>query len=296
MTTQNNVTVLGTVDHRAVGLIVTFSDGSSYTVTHAETDKYSKAKALLAAKDDAGLVNLLNPRAKVHSLLGKSANGRIKLEGGRVTDETGMDLAPFLVEHLMWMAETDTDVQPLLNFMERLQANPSYQARTEIGEWAIKARMPITPDGFILAYKKVNKDYTSIHDGKFKNDVGTTVEMPGGRGNVDDNRNNHCSRGLHFCSKDYLPHFGSKSADEARLLLLKIDPADVVSIPTDYSFTKGRAWKYTILADVTDTLGVVAQNSANVMNRPVIDEDFFDDNFSEDDDDYFDHDGHFDEL
>lgn len=291
-------TVLGTIDHRAVGLIITFSDGSSYTVPHNETDKYSKAKALLAAKDDAGLVNLLNPRAKVNALLIRSSGGRIKLEGGRVTDDTGMDLAPFLVEHLMWMAETDTDVQPLLNFMERLQANPSYQARTEIGEWAIKARMPITPDGFILAYKKVNKDYTSIHDGKFDNtpDLVNPKVMPGGRGNVDDNRNNHCSRGLHFCSKDYLPHFGSKSADEARLLLLKIDPADVVSIPNDYSFTKGRAWRYWVIADVTDTLGITAQNSAKVMNRPVLDEDYFDDNFEDEDEDYVDHDGHFDEL
>jgi len=294
MTNNTVTTVLGTVDHRAVGLIVTFSDGSSYTVTHAETDKYAKAKELLAAKDDQALVALLNPRAKVSTLLAKSVNGRIKLEGGRVTDDTGMDLAPFLVEHLMWMAETDCDVQPLLNFMERLQANPSFQARTEIGEWAIKARMPITPDGFILAYKKVNKDYTSIHDGKFKNDVGTKVMMPGGRGNVDDNRNNHCSRGLHFCSKDYLPNFGSSNPDEARLLLLKIDPADIVSIPNDYSFTKGRAWQYEIVADVTDTVGVTANDSDKVFNRPVYDPYAGDD--SDDDEDYFDHDGYFDEL
>lgn len=286
MTTNTPVTVLGTVDHRAVGLIITFSDGSSYTVTHNDKN-YETAKKLLAAKDDAALVSLLNPRAKVSTLLAKSVNGRIKLEGGRVTDETGMDLAPFLVEHLMWMAETDVDVQPLLNFMERLQANPSYQARTEIGEWAIKARMPITPDGFILAYKKVNKDYTSIHDNKFMNAVGTTVEMPGGRGNVDDNRNNHCSRGLHFCSKDYLPSFGTSNPEETRLLLLKIDPADVVSIPNDYSFTKGRAWRYTIVADVTDTVGISAQNSDKVMNRPVVDWSEFtddDDNFDDDED------------
>ena len=136
--------------------------------------------------------------------------------------------------------------------MENLMNNPSYRAVNELYGFLEKNSLPITPDGCFLAYKKVRNDYMDIHSGTFNNSVGYICEME--RNQVDDNQNNTCSSGLHFCSKEYLNHFGS---GDSRTMIVKINPADVVSIPTDYNNSKGRTCRYTVIGE----LGVEAEDA-----------------------------------
>jgi hypothetical protein len=65
------------------------------------------------------------------------------------------------------------------------------------------------------------------------------------RHEVDDNKDRTCSSGLHFCSKDYLNSFGGE-----RVVIVKINPRDVVSIPSDYNDTKGRACRYEVVGEI----------------------------------------------
>jgi hypothetical protein len=106
-----------------------------------------------------------------------------------------------------------------------------------------KGGMPITPDGYFLAYKKVRANYKDCHSGTMDNSVGKTVSME--RNAVDDNRENECSHGLHFCSESYLSQFGGD-----RIMILKINPRDVVSIPKDYQNAKGRACSYEVIGEL----------------------------------------------
>jgi len=108
-----------------------------------------------------------------------------------------------------------------------------------------KNNLPITPDGHFLAYKKVRNDFLDIHSGTMDNSPGTVVEME--RFKVDDNKDQTCSTGLHFCGMSYLGHFGSGSD---RTVIVKIDPADVVSIPSDYNGAKGRACRYEVIGEL----------------------------------------------
>jgi hypothetical protein len=89
-----------------------------------------------------------------------------------------------------------------------------------------------------------------VHSGTIDNSVGQVVEMD--RNLVDDDPNSHCSTGLHFCSESYLGHFGN-SGDP--VMILKINPADVVSIPTDYNGAKGRCMRYEVVAQVSGDPG-----------------------------------------
>ena len=70
------------------------------------------------------------------------------------------------------------------------------------------------------------------------------------RADVDDDSQNTCSRGLHACASSYLGNFYSNSPD-ARVVVVKVDPKDVVSVPYDYNFSKMRVCRYEVLADVT---------------------------------------------
>ena len=131
----------------------------------------------------------------------------------------------------------------MVNFMDNLYQNPSKRAVDELYGFLEKGNLPITPDGHFLAYKKVREDYKDCHSGTMDNSIGQVVEME--RYNVDDNKDNTCSTGLHFCSKDYLNSFGG-----ARTVIVKINPRDVVSIPSDYNQTKGRACRYEVVGEI----------------------------------------------
>lgn len=178
----------------------------------------------------------------------------------------GDPIAGVLVDRILAMLEEGFDIMPMVRFLENLYQNPADFARDELYLWLETSNLPITEDGFFLAYKNVRADYKSIHDGRTKNDIGTIVSMP--RHAVDDDRNRTCSAGLHFCSASYLPNF-SRSYD-GHTVLLKINPADVVSIPSDYDNAKGRAWKYEVLSEVTiDPQTAVWQSVSSATGTPI---------------------------
>jgi hypothetical protein len=138
------------------------------------------------------------------------------------------------------------DVGIWANFLNNVMKNPSQTAVDELYLFLEAAQMPLTSDGHFLAFKKVRDDYTSIHDGKTDNSIGSKPSMP--REEVDPDRDRHCSRGLHFCAHSYLGSFGSTVGH--RVVVVKINPADVVAIPSDYANAKGRAWTYEVVDEI----------------------------------------------
>lgn len=175
--------------------------------------------------------------------------GRVTVTRRGVT-YNGSPVNDSLTRRILDISAAGLPVDPWIAFTENLYSNPAPHAREEMYDWLEKADLPITDDGCFLAYKRVTKEFKDLHTRTFDNSPGKVVTMPGGRPAVDPIRDNHCSTGLHFCSKDYLPHFGSDYGDT--VVLLKINPADVVSIPSDYDNTKGRTWRYEVLSVVED--------------------------------------------
>ena len=179
---------------------------------------------------------------------------KLRQFGNVTVDDSGVSYKGELVhgllaDRMVQMLDSGMDIRPWALFLENLQKNPAKHAVDELYLWLERGRMPITERGNFLAYKKVREDYTSYHPapgGKsFRNDIGTFVDMP--RNKVDDNRNRTCSQGLHFCSWDYLPSYMGSSG---KVVLVEINPAHVVSIPSDYNNAKGRAEGYMIVGEI----------------------------------------------
>ena len=140
--------------------------------------------------------------------------------------------------------------------------NPSSNSVGELYTFLGYKSLPITPEGKILGYKGVQTDFwsntgnadTIVVQGQTNerhqiyNGVGETIEIQ--RRCVDDNKNNHCSFGLHIGSYDYADGW---AGNNGKLLLVEFDPQDAVSVPTDCNFQKLRVSKYKVLADITDT-------------------------------------------
>lgn len=219
--------------------------GKTYAVNHDDS-RAGQVKKLLSEEKYDEAINLLTPREAVKTAI-KGSRFVLAANDTLFDTKTNTTVHGYLVNKVIALAKEGLPITALLNFMERLELNPSYRIRERLYKWLEAAEMPLSVDGKFYAYKKVNANFTSCHDNTTKNDVGTTVLME--RHLVDDNDNNPCSSGLHVCSRAYLPQFGTSG--DNRIVLCLVDPADVVSIPTDYNDTKMRVCAYEVVEDVT---------------------------------------------
>ena len=80
-------------------------------------------------------------------------------------------------------------------------------------------------DDYVIAYKLVNKDFSSIYDSNFFYKVGEIIEEP----NVDLNTKEGCTSGLHFSSPNYWIKDINRS-EKHFLLKAKIKFDDIVTI------------------------------------------------------------------
>lgn len=187
---------------------------------------------------------------------------------------------------LRWMEDAEQDWQPLVNFFERVQANPSEQSREQLYEFLAANEYTITPDGNIVGYKAVRErddgSFESIHGGqpgdvqvngedapsKPVQAIGDVVTMA--RSTVDPDQFAHCSHGLHVAAWGYANGwFGGSSSPVLRVI---VNPADVVSVPRDHNAQKMRVCRYTIDAVIDEPDekvlfvgdGEVAPSGANV--------------------------------
>lgn len=187
-----------------------------------------------------------------HSVSLKFFKGRVYSQGGilyiKYNDKTVSvdDRLHTRIFQLLMQPNVDRkQIKGLLLFINNLYKNPNAESIDDLFRFLAHNSLPITDDGHIIAYKLVRDDYRDIHSGTMDNSIGKIVEMP--RDSVQFDREVTCSRGLHFCSKDYLPHYGGM---DSRIVIVKINPMDVVSIPTDYNNAKGRACKYEVIGEI----------------------------------------------
>lgn len=136
--------------------------------------------------------------------------------------------------------------QPLMALLLKTKENPSYRAVQGLYEWLEKSNLPITEDGEIIAYKIVGEDYLDIHSKSFDHGVGNVVSQP--RNECDEDPDRTCSYGLHFCSAEYLPYYGTAPGN--RVVIVKIHPRDVVAFPKDYNTAKGRCCRLEVIGEV----------------------------------------------
>lgn len=217
--------------------ITVVSNGQSYTLSSTHGNYNDVLDAIRNGEPESVVIELLNPKVALTRYLGD------KFEVGENTVKfNGEEVHGTLVRRIIDCHRDGLPTEPLLKFFENLEANPSFRARQELYDFLAHRNMPITPDGCFLAYKSVRSDFTDHHTGKFSNRVGSVLEME--RRKVDDDRDNGCSYGFHAGSLEYATTFGS---EDRKVLIVKVNPADVVSVPTDCECQKLRTCRYEVV-------------------------------------------------
>lgn len=230
----------------------------SYTINKTHVS-YQKVIDAIKANDWDTVKDVVDPKKVVLNY----GQGNLSIQGDKLFWK-GSEFHNALSTRMIQMLQEGFDINPLVCFMDNLMHNPSKRAVDELYGFLEKNNLPITPDGHFLAYKKVREDFLDCHTGTMDNRPGMVVEME--RNQVDDNKENTCSTGLHFCSMEYL-----KSFSGARTVIVKINPRDVVSIPTDYNNSKGRACRYEVIGelgvDPEQAFDKSVQENANALDN-----------------------------
>lgn len=228
-----------------------------------DTSEYTLLSTVLEAKgyDSKGIITVMEVDGEqVEGIFyRKSVSVNVMVDNEPVTIPN--------VEHLTnHISRASKENSPSVReFLLRLA--PVIKARKHSGEdlmeFIERSDLPLTDNGMIIAYKRVNIDdigfddvirYKDCHTGKIIQQVGSKVTMPVDL--VDPNRNNSCSVGLHVANLDYMRHFTGTAT-----LIVLVDPADFIAVPTGET-TKARVASYTIIGAMSDDAhGQVSQGS-----------------------------------
>jgi len=210
---------------------------------------------LKSNKHDADVIESLLDKREAMARL---TSGKVKVVGSTVFYK-GEAIHSTLAMKLVTMVDEGFDATPWARFLDNVMLNPSEVSRGCLFDFLEHFETPLTDDGCFVAFKGIRDDYTDCHTGTFDNSPGQTVEMP--RDDVVEEPSQTCQAGLHVCASHYLDSFWGNS----KIIAVKVNPADVVSVPNDYNYSKMRVCKYIVLGDIEDE-----RHRTRVEQAPVI--------------------------
>jgi hypothetical protein len=217
-------------------------NGKPYTVAADNPALREIFLAIAEKRDENEIVAMFDRATAIKTFM----RGQVEIRSGKVF-YNGEPLHNVVVERIETFMRDGLPVEPLVNFLNRVMANDSQRTQESLFLFLEANRLPITEDGFFLGYKGVNDDYTDAFSGKIDNSPGATPPRFK-RSEVDDDFRKLCSKGYHVGSEKYAVGYGSKT------VIVKVDPADVVSIPDGNTDWKIRVMGYTVLCDYSGHL------------------------------------------
>lgn len=249
------------------GAVLTVSGDVSASIT-SDASTYADAVAYLSSERpedlDPDIVrSLVDPRTAVESYITRVSD-RVSFRGGELLFD-GDAVNNSLASTIIRLAAEDESGDPtkLIKFLENLMNNPSEHSREQLYDWIAPRNITITNDGHFLAYKGLREDFTSINAGPgivnnvsytdhthLDNSPGNIVEFS--RSRVVANSAIGCAVGLHAGTHSYASSFA-----QGKLVLVKINPRDVVSVPTDCDAQKLRVCRYEVLEEIKEEVASV---------------------------------------
>ena len=231
------------------GSVNAFVGGKPYAFNKSR-ENYDKLLAYL----ENGNVEHFEASYDIASTVEHYCDGYVHVDNGELSWQ-GITMPELFTDRILQMRREGFNIDSMLNFLDNMNDNPSDQAIVELFDFMQNKHLPITDDGHFLAYKAVSPDFKDIYTGNIDNSVGNEVSIE--RSKVDSNRNKHCSAGLHVGAIDYVKSYGGIDLDEDndggnQIVICKVNPADVVSVPSDARFQKLRTCRYEVVSLFND--------------------------------------------
>lgn len=264
------------------------SDGMSISIPkdHEKFDQY--VSEIVANRDDPNEVlntifeeNNLKKRLESFNVAGFEIdveNETVSFEGKRINS--------LLSRRLLEAAQSGdaSRITALANLSHRIEGNVSYRVVQNLFKFLDHQSVTIEEDGSFLCYKGIRSDGTDRHSGSIdnspvkknqKDSVKTglgregevTVTVMEGRkyigcprNKVNDNNDETCSNGLHVCTTAYFGDATGSYFSKEGVIVVRVAPEDVVSIPNEYHSGKMRTCAYEVVCWSKDYSRTVEEN------------------------------------
>jgi hypothetical protein len=192
-------------------------------------------------------------------------DGRVFYDGDEL-DHQG------LRDRILLLQQQELPFDGMAKFIERLYNNVSFHSRLMLLSFIDRNGLTIDSEGYLIAYKAVRSNYMDKYSNKIDNSPGRVITMK--RAKIDDDFRNHCSKGLHAGALNYVYGYGD---GDDRIVIVKIDPADVVSVPEDCECQKLRTCRYEVIGDYQGELQKVVYQGQSAFQFYMEDEELEDD-------------------
>jgi hypothetical protein len=240
-------------------VITAIVNGKPYQID-VNHPNFELAKKALSENNSEGFVELVNENKGVEVYASSDSVGNST--GITVSDDAvyykGRKLHNSIVDRILGFKSRGLPVDDLVKFLENLMQNPSSTSIEELYDFLENKNLPITENGTFIGYKAVDSEYWSItggstllnkgtvnDQGKIFNGVGEEIVCE--RNEVDDDRRNECSYGLHVGGLNYAVNVFARS--DSKVVLVEVNPKDVVSVPQDYGSQKLRTCAYKVIGE-----------------------------------------------
>ena len=234
---------------------------------------YTSLIQCVHAGDADEFVNLLNTGLQVENW----SHGDFEFAEGILLFE-GEQVAKDPTNRIVECMQQGFPHEFMLNYLTNLYDNVSERAVQESYKWSSHKGLPITEDGMLVGYKGVRTyagetiqgkngeikegDHVDIYTGNsFRNNVGDTASMK--RRQVCDDHTQGCDSGLHVGTYDYACNWAGNTGV---VVLVKFNPKDIVSVPSDCNCEKMRVSSYEVISVAREQL-----------EEAVYSEDYYDD-------------------
>ena len=181
------------------------------------------------------------------SLISEMGFEPVEMEGGIYINLSNGPIPAEPLKDLIKHSHTTGNSAALQALMDRISTIDRKHSVEDLVRFIENAEMPVTADGRLVALKRVQKrsdgNNYDIHSNTILNNVGCRVQMD--IENVDPNRAQDCSYGLHVASRGYIRGFSGNT-----LLLILVNPEDVIAVP-QYDPEKVRVCRYDIVHEFT---------------------------------------------
>jgi len=233
-------------------------------------------------KDDPKVIDLFDAALAIANRFERLTD-RVTVNQGKLYFDGDVMDSSLSQQILRFLKEGQDDWQPLVKFLTNVMENVEKHTRDQLFNWLRAESFTITDEGMILGYKSVwktrgEKDtFNSDHRGtalvngvqfnyqQIKQRVGDLVEMP--RSAVRHDPNAACSVGLHVGTQGYANGFSGDT-----MLLVEVNPRDVVSVPNDSNGEKMRVCRYRIIKkiDKQRKIDKAVQKTVKPKNRGAV--------------------------
>jgi len=276
----------------STGSMTVLYNGESFSVDK-DHPNYKELLYSFQENDFSTFVDLTKVANGVKVYIQKDSSGN--KTGLELVDDkiyyNGKELHSTLVSRITGMKQEGHQIEYMMVFLENLLKNPSNRAVEELYDFLMNKNLPITEDGCFLAYKSVNRDFLAKHPGcnltlvqgeviqnRINNAVGQVIECV--RNEVDDERGHECSKGLHVGGLQYSGPNGWYHSYGDKVVIVKVNPADVVSVPKDHNAQKVRVCRYEVVEEYKSDLPDYSTCPNSGCN---CDDDYEDDDWDEED-------------